>query len=315
MKKALIIGCNGQDGRYLYELLNGKGYQVIGVDVEYIFANYRKFSKPLNIESPKEICDFLKRHNPLEIYYLAAYHHSAENAELDSYQLLVKSLNVNGIGLLNFLNAMQKETPYSRLFYAGSSHAFGLSNSEIQDETTPLAPVCPYGISKVTGIHLCRYYRAQKNLFVSVGILYNHESPLRPISYVSKKIVQAAVAIKKGLQQKLVLGNLQAQVDWGYAKDVVNAMHMILQLEKPDDFVVATGKLHTVQDFVEFVFSQLGLDWQHYVEENPGLIVKQSTKRTLQGNIKKLQSCTGWKPSLDLKGLAKVMIKAELENG
>jgi GDPmannose 4,6-dehydratase len=211
---------------------------------------------------------------------------------------------------LNFLEAARVKSPKSRLFFASSSRVFGAPPSSPQDETTPLNPECVYGITKAAGQRCVRYYRQAHGLFAAAGILYNHESPLRAPAFVTTKIVRGAVAIRRGQQSKLVLGDLDAEADWGYAPDYVDAMRQILRLPAADDFVIASGASHTVRNFVEAAFGLVGLDWNAYVEVAPGLISGQR-RSSLVGNTAKLTAATGWKPSVSFTELVRILVQAE----
>ena len=310
MSKALIIGCSGQDGRLLQESLTRKGYHVTGIERPSAnrVAGDRRMS--LDIGDPQAVFDLLKRDQPDEIYYLAAYHHSAENMPLQGdLDLFTRSFQVHVHSLVNFLEGMRLSVRNAKLFYAASSHVFGNAEAEPQDERTPFNPKCIYGVSKTAGIHACRFYRNQHKLFVSAGILYNHESRFRKPIFVTRKIILGAINIKKGLQDKLVLGNLSAEVDWGYAPDYVEAFQKVLHAPAADDFVIATGKKHSVRDFVELTFGYLGLDWKQYVHEDRALIAKSGV--SLVGDPRKLMQVTGWKPSLDFAAMIKLLLRDE----
>jgi len=249
--------------------------------------------------------------SPDEVYYLAAYHHSAEQPK-PLGETVGLSLAVNAQGLNNVLAAIV-DLPASkpRVFYAASSRVFGEPPGDVQDENTPLAPLCAYGISKAAGIHLCRYYRQEHQVYASTGILYNHESPLRSKHFVTRKIVRAAVRISSGLERELVLGDLDARVDWGWAPDYVEAMHAILNLACPDDFVLATGILHSVREFAEIAFSAVGLDWREYVVERHDVLDGRRAVKPLCGNAEKLQTATGWRPRVSFEEMVRTMIAVE----
>jgi GDPmannose 4,6-dehydratase len=315
MKRALIVGHEGQDGTYLFEFLHKKRYEVIGIGHSSVRTNSKKKIKPVDILKAKDVLALVKNVQPDEIYYLAAVHHSSQDLKKeDEEALFKKSFHVHVHGLIYFLDAMNQCAPEARLFYAASSHVFGDPSGRIQNERTPLVPVCVYGITKTAGVEVCQYYRRELGLFVSVGILYNHESPRRAGKFVSQKIVQAAIAIKEGRQQELVLGDLNAAIDWGYAGDYVEAMHKMLRHRAPDDFIVASGKIHTVRQFVEGVFGYLGLDWKKFVREDKRLI-KKAPKRHLQGDYSKLKKATSWTPKTDFKRLIEIMVNAGVEDG
>lgn len=288
MKRSLIIGCNGQDGRLLQAHLEQQGGTVTalgrgGVALEDAGA-----------------VRHLVEHGFDEIFYLAAHHHSSEESVDSGYlSLYLNSVSVNMHGLTHFLEAIRHHSPSTRLFYAGSSLVFGAAAQEMQDEQTPFDPRCIYGITKSAGLRLCRYYRENHGVFAAGGILFNHESAIRSAKFVIPKIINAALAIASGQQTTLKLGTLSSRIDWGYAPDYVRAMTAILRLPDADDFVIATGVTHSVQEAVEIVFAHLGLDWCRHVEEAPQILVRKRT--VLCGNAAKLRRLTGWSPSIGFK--------------
>jgi len=314
VKRALIVGSQGQDGAYLTELLHSKGYDVLGIGAGG--AEGRAGVNPamnIDIRDKAVVLGLLADAKPDEIYYLAAYHQSAEGTPQDPYDLLQRSFEVNTLALNHFLYATVKASVKSRLFYAASSRVFGSPGTPVQDEQTPFNPVCPYGISKASGAWLCRHYRQEIGAFCSVGILYNHESPRRAAPFVSRKIVKAAVAIRNGIQSQLVLGNLDARVDWGYAPDYVSAMWAILQSDLADDFVIASGTLHSVRDFARTAFAAVDLDWNRYVTENTQVLSSGRPQVTLCGDNRKLQRTTGWRPQVSFEQMVRIMVQAEIE--
>ena len=303
MKTAVVTGNSGQDGTYLTEYLGKLGYQLVGV----------ARGGPLDLSNRSHVAEFLDRVQPTEVYHLAAFHHAAEEKPLDDLELLTRSYEVHTLATANLLEGIRSVSPHTRLFYAASSHVFGTPPTPVQNEMTPLNPHGIYGITKQAGMKLCQYYRAQHHVFAAVGILYNHESPLRRPTFVCKKIVQAAVAIKTHKQDNLVLGDLDAEIDWGYAGDYVAAMHLIVQQPKPDDFVISSGQRHRVRDFVEQAFTRLGLDWKQNVTANPSLL-RSATTPSLFGDSSKLRKQTGWTPTTSFSELVKLMVEAELAN-
>jgi GDPmannose 4,6-dehydratase len=309
LKTAVIIGASGQDGRFLYDALRSKGYGVLGLDVDICRSDDVDWRSPVNISNPVEVASLVQAVLPDEVYHLAAFHHSSEDAPSQNTDLFAKSIEVNVSSLVFFLEAMRQHAPASRLFYAASSHVFAGGGSERQDENSPLGPVSMYGISKACGLFICRYYRVQYGLFASTGILFNHESELRSERFISNKIVAGAIRIMQGRQDKLVVGDLDAEVDWGYAPDYVEAMMAVLMTDEPGEFVIASGEKHSVRDFVINVFGFLKLDWQVLVEENKALIKK--APGGLVGDSRKLRELTGWRPSVDFKGLARTMLLKE----
>lgn len=294
--KAIIVGAKGQDGTLLAKKLMAKGYIVIGIDRDYSKSSDGSVWGDVNILNSNQVADLLNHFLPNEIYYLAACHYSSQgNSASDPGAVWKDSLNVNVQGVANFLEGMRCNAPESKLFYASSSLVFGSPQQNPQTEETPLDPKCIYSITKSAGMQCCKFYRDKLSLFASVGILYNHESCLRPEDFLSQKIIKAAKRIMVGEQQKLILGDLSAKTDWGYAPDFIDAMWRIMQLDKPDDFIIATGKPHSVQDWVENVFGLLDLDWRKYVHEDRSLITRE--KAVLLGDSSKLFSHTGWNPT------------------
>lgn len=297
-KRAVIVGRDGQDGRLLHALLTRKGYELVGL----------ARGGAVDVSKPAQVASLVRRFKPHEIYYLAAFHHSSEDPAMDPLELFRRSEEVHVLSLVNVLEAIRKFSKTTRLFYAASSHVFGSPKTRVQNETTPLAPDNVYGITKAAGLMACRYYRERYGVFASVGILYNHESPLRDPRFVSQKIVQGAMRVKQGRQACLVLGSLAAEVDWGWAPDYVEAMRRILSHSKADDFVVATGEKHTVREFVKLVCGRLGLDWRACVREDRRVLTKRGM--SLVGSPKKLMRLTGWKPTVDFPGLVERLCAA-----
>ena len=289
--KALIAGSAGQDGTLLATYLRARGYEVRG------------------LPRAGAVDALVAAEQPDEIYYLAAFHHSSEDPPIAPLALIETSVAVHVTALAHFLEAIRTRAPQARLFYAASSLVFGEVTESPQTEDTPLRPICAYGITKTAGMHLCRLYRRAHGVHASVGILYNHESPLRADKFVSKKIVKAAWAIKRGTRDKLVLGSLAAEIDWGYAPDFVDAMHRIVRLPAADEFIVATGEAHSVREFVELAFGQLGLDWRLHIEENSALITRPTRSRV--GDASKLARATGWRPATSFPAMVRALVDAE----
>ena len=299
MRPVVIIGANGQDGRLLAHHLEDSGADIIKVT--------REGFDLLNREAVRS---FIHEQQPSEVYYLAAYHHSSEEQTgNDEAELFRRSYEVHVLGLVEVLEAIRLTSPETRLFYAASSRVFGQPLVSPQDESTPLMPSCAYGITKTAGVNCCRYYRAQHGIFASTGFLYNHESTLRQEKFVSQKIVRAAIRIAKNSGEKLSLGDLSAAIDWGYAPDFVEAMRRILALPASDDFVIATGETHTVQELVEIAFSRLSLDWREHVVESPALVPKRGT--AVVGNATKLRETTGWTPTVSFKQMIETLVDTQ----
>jgi GDPmannose 4,6-dehydratase len=254
---------------------------------------------------------FIREKAPSHVFYLAAHHHSSQDKLGAEPELWRQSAEVQILGLVHVLEALRRHVPNARLFYASSSHVFGNPSETPQTERTALAPDNVYGITKVAGHHACRLYRERDGLFTSVGILYNHESMHRDDKFLSKKIVNGALAISRGQLQELVLGDLSASVDWGYAPDYVDAMVRLLALPEPDDYIIATGQPHTVRDFVRIAFDELGLESEKYVRENPALV--RRSDRRLVGDAGKLRRETGWKPSVSFEEMVRLLTRQAVE--
>ena len=319
MKRALVIGCRGQDGSYLMELLESKDYEVVGLDskgcVQKATGSGCTIAEPgaVDLCNEEQVRKLISEAQPGEIYFLAAFHHSSERAASEPHELMERSMAVNALALNHVLGAVVTFSPGSRVFYAASSRLFGNAVAPLQDELTPYNPICAYGISKAAGAWLCRYYREELKVHCSVGILYNHESPRRGSNFVSQKIARAAVAIKRGSQARLTVGNLDAEVDWGYAPDYVEAMWNILQAECAGDYVIASGALHSVRDFVSTAFGAVGLDWREYVDVDQTILpTRGRPQATLCGDSKKLRSLTGWQPRISFEQMVNSMVSAEM---
>jgi GDPmannose 4,6-dehydratase len=315
MKKALITGINGQDGSYLAELLLEKGYEVHGILKRNSVAEnqtarlYHIFSE-LNLEyadmtDMASLIKVLQEVQPDEIYNLAAQSHVRISFDQPIY-----TAQTVAIGVMNLLESIRLICPKARMYQASSSEMFGNSIDEdgYQRETTPMNPVSPYGCSKVFAYNLVRNYRNSYGLFLSNGILFNHESPRRGTNFVTNKVVKEAVKIKKGLSHKLVLGNLDASRDWGHAKDYVYAMWLILQHDKPDDFVCSTGVSHTVKDLVKYVFGKLDLDWKKYIGQDEKFMRPEELD-VLKGDCSKAKNILGWKHKYTFETMLDEMIE------
>lgn len=299
-RKALIVGSGGQDGTLLTKFLAERDYAVIGLKRE-----------DLNILEPKKVIDLVNDLKPAEIYYLAAYHHSSENLPPSSGYMFRQSMDVHFYGLVNFLDAVMLASPLSRLFFASSSHIFGAVENGMQTEETTYDPQSEYAITKVAGMRACQHYRRVHNVFASIGILYNHESPLRKCNFLSKKIAVAAAQISHTGSGTLELANLDAEIDWGDALDYVDAMHRILQLEKPSDYIVATGHLSTVREFAEIAFKYVGLDYHNHVVSKKNMALRNNNRRV--GSFSKLKTATGWTPAISFEQMIHNLVAFELD--
>jgi GDPmannose 4,6-dehydratase len=315
MKRALITGINGQDGSYLAEFLLEKGYEVWGTvkrnsvsetqttRIDHIMDRINlEYSDLTDIPS---LLSILKKSNPHEIYNLAAQSHVRISFDQPIY-----TSNVTGLGTLNLLEAVRLLDLDTKIYQASSSEMFGNNIDEdgFQRETTPMNPVSPYGCAKVFSYNISRNYRHSYNIFISNGILFNHESPRRGTNFVTNKVCKEAVRIKLGLSNELKLGNLEATRDWGHAKDYVKAMWDILQLNQPGDFVCSTGISHSVKDLCEYVFNKLGLNWKDYVTIDPQYFRPEELEN-LKGDSSKLRELTGWSPSYTFESMLDEMIE------
>jgi GDPmannose 4,6-dehydratase len=324
-KKALITGINGQDGSYLAELLLEKGYEVYGIlkrnsvsenQTYRIDSIYDKIKQNLEYADVTDLASLIRVVNkikPDEIYNLAAQSHVRISFDQPIY-----TVNAVAMGTLNVLEAVLQSGIQTKVYQASSSEMFGnnIDQDGYQRETTPMNPVSPYGCAKVFSYNISRNYRNSYGLFVSNGILFNHESPRRGTNFVTNKVVKEAVKIYYGLSNELKLGNLEATRDWGHAKDYVEAMWRILQLEEADDFICATGISHSVRELCEYVFSKLGLNYTDYVTFDQKFL-RPEELHNLKGDPKKLIDKTGWKQQYTFESMLDEMIdhwKKELNN-
>jgi len=313
MKKALITGITGQDGSYLAELLLSKGYEVHGTvrrsssintdRINHIFDKTNlHFADLLDQTS---ISSVLYQVKPDEIYHLAAMSHVKVSFEIPLY-----TVESTALGTLNVLESVRSQGLHSKIYNASSSEMFGAAEPP-QLETTAFLPQSPYACGKVCAHYLTRNYRESYGMFACSGILFNHESPRRGETFVTRKITKAVARIKKGLQKELRLGNLDAKRDWGYAKEYVEAMWMMLQKNQPEDYVISTGKSHSVREFLEEAFSYVGLNWEEYVVIDPKYY-RPSEVNFLLGDSSKAYADLKWQPKTTMKELCKLMVDSDL---
>jgi GDPmannose 4,6-dehydratase len=313
--RALITGITGQDGSYLAELLLDKGYEVHAVVRRASATNYWRIEHLLNRITlhPADLLDQLSLIRvisdvrPRELYNLAAM--SFVPASWDQPML---TGDFNAQGVTRMLEAVRHVDPTVRIYQASSSEMFGKVREVPQTELTPFYPRSPYGVSKVFAHYITVNYRESYDLFAVSGILFNHESPRRGLEFVTRKVTDGVARIKLGLATALSLGNLDAQRDWGFAGDYVKAMWLMLQQDRADDYVIATGKSHSVRELVEVAFGRVGLDWNKYVRLDPKLI-RPAEVDHLIGDASKAHTALGWKPDVDFKALVHMMVDADLE--
>ena len=319
MKKALITGITGQDGSYLSEFLLARGYEVHGIvrrvaleDPEHRLWRIRHILDKIilhtaSLESYASIFNVVEKVKPNECYHLAAQSFVSYSFE-DEFSTI--STNINGT--MHILSAIKQRAPKCRFYFAGSSEVFGHAKETPQNEDTPFHPRSPYGISKVAGFDLTRNYREAYGLFALSGILFNHESQRRGFEFVSRKISHGVAEIKLGLAKKLLIGNLDAKRDWGFAKDYCQAMWLMLQQDKPEDYVIATGETHSVKEFLQLAFGYVGLNWKKYVVIDKELY-RPAEVYLLKGDFSKARRKLGWKPKVGFEDLVKMMVDADIE--
>ena len=320
-KKAFITGITGQDGSYLAELLLNKGYEVHGIirrastfNTDRIDALYqdphvngvRLFLHYGDIADSTNLIKLLYRLRPDEVYHLAAQSHVRVSFDIPEY-----TGDVTALGTIRILEAIRETGVPSRFYQASSSEMFGKAQAVPQRETTPFYPRSPYAAAKVYAYWVTVNYRESYGLYACNGILFNHESPRRGETFVTRKITRGVAAIKAGLQDKLYLGNLDARRDWGYAPEYVEAMWLMLQQDAPDDYVIATGETHSVREFLEEAFAYAGLDWQRHVEINPRYF-RPTEVDLLIGDPSKARAKLGWKPTTGFRDLVRLMVDADV---
>lgn len=317
MKKAIISGVTGQDGSYLAELLLSKGYEVHGimrrlssfasVRIDHLESNPNFHTYHGDLTDSPSIAGLISHVKPDEFYNLGAMSHVKVSFEVPQY-----TLETNTVGVLNVLETLRKLSPHTKFYQASSSEMFGVPGVPAPyNENTPMIPQSPYGVSKLAAYHLTRQYRDGYGMFATTGILFNHESPRRGGTFVTKKISKAVARIKHGLQKELVLGNLDAKRDWGWSPEFVEAIYTIMQHEKPEIYVVATGETHTIREFLEEAFKYVGLNHEDYVR------IDDKYKRPnevplLLGDSSKIERELGWKPKMKFHEIVHAMIDHDM---
>ncbi|MBI5053710.1 MAG: GDP-mannose 4,6-dehydratase [Chloroflexi bacterium] len=315
MKTALITGVTGQDGSYLAEFLLSKGYKVVGMVRRSSTINFDRIKHIQNdieivqgdLLDQMSIVDILREYKPGEVYNLAA-----QSFVPTSWKQPVLTGEFTALGVTRMLEAIRMTDPSIRFYQASSSEMFGKVVEVPQRETTPFYPRSPYGVAKVYGHWITVNYRESYNMFASSGILFNHESPRRGLEFVTHKVTHGVAKIKLGKAKELRLGNLESRRDWGYAGDYVQAMWLMLQQDKPDDFVVATGETHSVQELCEVAFGHVGLNWQDHVAQDPKFF-RPAEVDLLVGDPKKANDILGWEPSVNFKQLTQMMVDEDIK--
>ncbi|HZC30606.1 MAG TPA: GDP-mannose 4,6-dehydratase [Gaiellaceae bacterium] len=314
-RRALITGIGGQDGSYLAELLLERGYEVAGIvrDGSSVYPNLsvvrdRVAVVEVDLLDQDALVYVLRDHRPHEVYNLAS-----PSFVPMSWEFPVRTAEFAAVGVTSLLEAVRAVDESVRIFQASSSEIFGAATEVPQTERTPLAPVTPYGVAKAYGHFIVGSYRRRYRLHASCGIVYNHESPRRPLDFLPSKVAHFAAAISLGREETLPIGALDAQRDWGYARDYVEAMWLMLQQDEPDDYVVATGSLHSVRELVDVAFSRVGLDWQAHVLVDESLRRGEAELHHLVGDASKVRRQLGWAPSIGFEDLVALLVDAALE--
>ncbi len=322
MKRALVTGITGQDGSYLAELLLEKGYGVYGIirrsssfntgRLDPIYQDPHAPNRRLHLvygdlNDASSVNRLLRMIKPHEIYNLAAQSHVKVSFEIPEY-----TSEITALGALRILEAIRETRVKSRFYQASSSEIYGRVKTVPQNEKTPFEPVSPYAVAKLFAYWTTVNYRESYGIFACNGILFNHESPRRGETFVTRKITRAVARIKQGLEDKLYLGNLNARRDWGYAKDYVEAMWLMLQQDKPDDYVIATGETHSVKEFVIEAFGYAGLDWRKYVRVDKSYF-RPIDVWHLSGNASKARRRLGWRPRVGFREIVRMMVDADME--
>jgi len=312
--RAIVTGVGGQDGSYLAELLLERGYEVVGIvrrlDTEYenlAAVRDRLELVQADLLHQDALVAVLRAHRPREVYNLAS-----PSFVPMSWREPVATAEFAAVGVTSLLEAVRAVDPAIRVYQASSSEIFGEPVEVPQTEATPLAPVTPYGVAKAYGHFIVGSYRRRYGLHASCGILYNHESPRRPVDFLPSKVAHAAAAVSLGLERELALGDLGAQRDWGYARDYVEAMWRIVQRDEPADYVIATGELHSVRELAEVAFAHVGLDWQEHVRVDESLKRGQAELHHLVGDASRALRELDWKPSLGFQDLVRLLVDAAL---
>lgn len=317
MKSALITGITGQDGAYLARFLLEKGYEVYGTyrrlstpnfwRLQYLDIFERVNLIPADLVDSSSMEEAVRLSHPDEVYHLAA-----QSFVGTSFEQPVGAGDITGLGVTRILEAVRTIKPDARFYQASTSELYGKGNSAVQNETTAFKPASPYSAAKLYGYWVTRIYRDGYGIFACNGILFNHESPLRGLEFVTRKISNAVAKIKLGMESEVRLGNLDAKRDWGYAPEYVESMWHMIQQDKPEDYVIATNETHSVKEFAELAFSQAGLDWEKYVVTDKKFL-RPLDVQLLQGDYSKAEKILGWKPKIKFRDLVKLMVQEDIQ--
>lgn len=319
MKKAIISGVTGQDGSYLAELLLSKRYEVHGImrrlssfastRIDHLYENPNFHTHYGDLTDSPSLSALLSEIQPNEFYNLGAMSQVRISFDIPQY-----TLEANAVGVLNVLEAIRRLSPHTKFYQASSSEMFGAPGVPPPfNEKTPMIPQSPYGVAKLAAYHLTRQYASGYGLFATTGILFNHESPRRGGNFVTKKVSHAVARIKRGLQDTLILGNLEAKRDWGWSPEFVEAIYLIMQAKKPGIYVVATGETHTIREFVKEAFSYVGLNWKRYVQFDEKFI-RPNEVPLLLGDASKIKKELGWESKMKFKDIVHAMVDHDLEH-
>ncbi|MFA5065720.1 MAG: GDP-mannose 4,6-dehydratase [Dehalococcoidia bacterium] len=316
MKRVLITGIGGQDGAYLSQLLLEKGYEVFGLDMDINAQtcwrlHYLDIYDKVNLiradmADSKALLDAVKKSSPDEIYNLAA--HSSPGS---SFRLPVECGEITGLGFIRLLEAAREASPQAKIFQASTRDLFGAGDGSAYNEDRPYKPSNPYAAAKLYAHWMARIYRNSYGMFICNGIMFNHESPLRGIEFVTRKISDAVARISLGKESRLALGNIDAKIDWGYAPEYMQAAWQMLQQDAPDDYVIATGQVHSVKEFTRRAFQVAGLTWSDYIESDAGLL-RPSDVVIQKGDFAKARARLSWKPQVEFNRLVEIMVEEDL---
>lgn len=312
---ALIVGHTGQDGSYLADLLGEDGLRVVGLSSRRTTDSDNEHTSRVDICNTTEVSRLIDAVRPTELYFLAAWHHSSEEEQPSTRELLAGSYAIHCDAFSNVLDAVFRLSPSTKVFYASSSHVFGQIHYTPQNETHPITPQNVYGLTKAYGMQIAQYYREHHSVFVNCGILYNHESPRRDAKFLSRKIARGVADIRQGRETSLKIGDPTAVIDWGHAADYVRAMRASLSIDEPSDFIIASGASHTVRQFAELAFEAGGLPPETPIEIDETFRGKPEPSMSRVGDTTRLKCQTGWEPEYDFNALVRELVAHSIAEG